>query len=58
MQTTLHILPSSIRLSSKDWDGDKVKVREQRSLIDFKLVDTQVTDTTQGDDDRQACKKT
>ena len=25
-----------------------MKKREQRSLIDFKLVDAQVTDTTQG----------
>ena len=30
--------------SSEEWDGDKVKVREQRSLNDFKLLDAQVQD--------------
>ena len=28
--------------SSEDWDGDKAKAREQRSLIDFKLLANQV----------------
>ena len=41
-----HRSPASSDWSSEDWDGDKAKVREQRSLIDFKLVNTQVQDTT------------
>ena len=42
----LHPSPAPSVWSSEDWDGDKAKVREQRSLIDFKLVDAQVQDTT------------
>ena len=38
--------PAPSDWSSEDWDGDKVKVREQRTLTDFKLVDAQVQDTT------------
>ena len=44
---TPHPSPAPSDWSSVEWDGDKAKVREQRSLIDFKLVDTQVQDTTQ-----------
>ena len=33
--------------SSKDWDGDKVKAREQRPLLDFKLVEQQIKKTLQ-----------
>ena len=42
-----HPSPAASDWSSEDWDGDKAKGREQRSLINFKLVDAQVTDTTQ-----------
>ena len=47
MHNALHPSPAPSDWSSEDWDGDKVKKREQRSLIDFKLVDAQVMDTTQ-----------
>ena len=46
MCNTPHPSPAPSDWSSEDWDGDKAKAREQRSLIDFKLVDTQVQDTT------------
>ena len=41
-----HISPAPSDWSGQDWDGDKANVREQRSLIDIKLVDAQVQDTT------------
>ena len=37
--------PAPSHWSTEDWDGDKAKVREQRSLIDSRLLDTQVQDT-------------
>ena len=39
---TSHPSPAPSDRSSEDWEGDKAKVREQRTLTDFKLVDTQV----------------
>ena len=39
-------LPAPLDWSSEDWDGDKARAREQRSLIDFKLLDAQVQGTT------------
>ena len=33
--------------SSEDWDGKKAKAKEQRSLIDFKLLEQQLQDTLQ-----------
>ena len=42
-----HPSPAPSDWSSEDWDRDKAKKREQRSLIDFTLLDTQVTNTTQ-----------
>ena len=42
-----HPSPAPSDWSSEDWNGDKAKVREQRSLINFKLADAQVQDTTQ-----------
>ena len=47
MYNAPHPSPAPSDWSSEDADGDKVKKREQRSLIDFKPVDTQVMDTTQ-----------
>ena len=47
VQNAPHPSPAPSDWSSEDWDGGKVKAREQRSLIDFKLVDAQVQDTTQ-----------
>ena len=41
-----HPSPAPLDWSSEDWHGDKAKVREQRSLIDFKLLDALVQDTT------------
>ena len=34
--------------SSKDWDGKKAKAKEQRSLIDFKLLEQQLQSALQG----------
>ena len=42
-----HPSPTPSDWSSEDWDGDKAKAREQRSLIDFKLLDNQIQDTIQ-----------
>ena len=42
-----HPSPAPSDWSSEDWDGDKAKVREQRSVIDFKLLEAQVQDTIQ-----------
>ena len=33
--------------SSEDWDGDKAKAREQRPLLDFKLLEQQIQKTLQ-----------
>ena len=33
--------------SSEDWDGKKAKAKEQRSLIDFKLLEQQLQNTLQ-----------
>ena len=33
--------------SSKDWNGDKAKVREQHSLIDFNQLERQLNQTLQ-----------
>ena len=41
-----HPSPAPSNWSSEDWDGDKAKAREQRSLIDFKLFNNQIQDTT------------
>ena len=41
-----HPSPAPSDWSSEDWDGDKAKAREQRSLIDLKLLDAHVQDTT------------
>ena len=42
-----HSSPAPSDWSSEDWDGDKAKAREQRSLIDFNLLGNQVQDTMQ-----------
>ena len=42
-----HPSPAASDWSSEDWDGDKAKTREMRSLIDFMLLDNQIQDTTQ-----------
>ena len=42
-----HPSPAPSDWSSGDWDGDKAKAREQRSLIDFKLFDNQIQDIIQ-----------
>ena len=33
--------------SSEDWDGNKAKAREQRPLLDFKLLEQQIQKTLQ-----------
>ena len=33
--------------SSKDWDGNKAKARQQCSLLDFKLLEQQIQKTLQ-----------
>ena len=43
-----HPSPAQSDWSSEDWDGDTEKAREQRSLIDLKLLDNQIQDTIQG----------
>ena len=43
----LHPSPVPSDWSSKDWDGDKAKAREQKSLIDFMLLEKQTQDTRQ-----------
>ena len=42
-----HPSPAPSNWPIEDWDGDKTKAREQRSLIDFKLLDNQIQDTVQ-----------
>ena len=41
-----HPSPIPSEWSSKDWDGEKAKAREQRSLIDFDLPRTDLKQTT------------
>ena len=33
--------------SSEDWDGNKAKAREQRPLLDFKVLEQQIQKTLQ-----------
>ena len=47
MYNAPHPSPAPSDWSSEDWDGDKAKAREQGSLIDFKLLDSQIQDTIQ-----------
>ena len=53
VSSMLHISPQPCQSdsSSEDWDGKKAKTNEQRSLIDFKLLEQQfqsaLQDTTQ-----------
>ena len=37
-----HLSTTSSDWSSEDWDGEKAKAKEQRSLIDIKLLQQQL----------------